>query len=666
MSTSGASSALPIEGSTDGRAAVVSQDWNSVGSALPPNLPTLSVRRGEELWIFHLKNNHGLASRRTGDTITKGKFKYFTNHISLQLPIEVPANNRPFQSTTSQNNGGQPAGTVLQETLRELWRMIPAERDTITQVISGLPEQSRAVFFHRHAERYADVVHQCMVPQARTIMANGNFNVEQLRTLPTITPNWPKFSGVYLIIYGDFGGRKCGNTIYHIAIYVGQTIGFQQRQDAHQRHRANGDRSTHYTLAANANQVRMVPLIIQNTQNVPEAFLDIAEFSMVALLGSWYAALHNPLQPNAFGAYSMDHEACMMFSRLMMVVSNRTGWRRGPTYGLNWNTPIVRHPNFDMKWTSWYEESVDCFVYRTRRTIVKKPGQAMVHWHASTQVQIPKEVADDAGFENGQPVHLVVEVRKRNGEYLTHAMRYVRFPPMIGRNPELEKLRSLAVKIQWLPKGTTVWKQYYIERSRLWQPISNTNDVLNIYRTGLMLLNDVEKVTYTGGPAWLAPLAPTGIQFLRYNHLKQKLVVETVQTTVVPWPQDNTIQQNTLRLQHLFPPASSPDTVIGAQPAYGFFPRLRKSCDLCLSQRTTTACTYDPSDHSCKCCRALRRPCTWSRSGLEITDLFVHNQPLEELGIAVNISRDELSQIKNCDVDPIELDIEGEDHSLDG
>lgn len=81
---------------------------------------------------------------------------------SLQLPIEVPANDQPFQSTTSQNNEGQPAGTVLQETLRELWRMIPAERDTITQVISGLPEQSRAVFFHRHAERYADVVHECM------------------------------------------------------------------------------------------------------------------------------------------------------------------------------------------------------------------------------------------------------------------------------------------------------------------------------------------------------------------------------------------------------------------------------------------------------------------------------------------------------------------------
>ncbi|KAM0361295.1 hypothetical protein ACHAP4_001759 [Fusarium culmorum] len=538
-----------------------------------------------------------------------------------QLPIEVPANGQPFQSTTSQNNEGQPAGTVLQETLRELWRMIPAERDTITQVISGLSEQSRAVFFHRHAERYADVVHQCMVPQARAIMANGNFNVEQLRTLPTITPNWPKFAGVYLIIYDDFGGRKCGNTIYHIAIYIGQTVAFQQRREAHQRHTANGERSKHYTLAANANQVRMVPLIIQNTQDVPEAFLDIAEFSMVALLGSWYAPLHNPLQPNAFGAYSMDHEACMMFSRLMMVVSNKTGWNRGLTYGLNWNTPIVRHPNFDMKWTSY-----------------------------------------DARFENGQSIHLVVELRKRGDEYLTHPLRYVRFPPMIGRNSELEKLRALAIKIQWLPLGETKWKQYYIERSRMWQVLGAGNDILRIYRSGLMVLSDIEKVSYTGGPAWLTPLSPTGIQFLRYNHLQQKLIVEMVRPTVIPWPQDNTMQQNTQRLLQLFPPALFPDTIIGARPAPGFFPRNRKSCDICLSQRTTTTCTFDSRDNSCKCCRALHRPCTWSRGGLDITDLFVHSQPLEELGIAVNISRDSFSQIKTCKVDPIELDIEGEEH----
>ncbi|GKU06502.1 hypothetical protein FLAG1_04352 [Fusarium langsethiae] len=408
MSTSGAGSVPPNQEWTIGHAAVVSQDWDPVGKGLPSTIPTFMVRKGEEIWVYRIKNNHGLASRRSGDTDTRVGCLTMPGWVPLnvllkgelrkdQLPIEVPAHVRAFQSITSQGNEGQPSGNVLQETLRELWRMIPAERDTITQVISSLSEQSKAVLFHRHAQRYADVVYQSIVPQARTIMANGNFNIEQLRTLPTVTPNWPKAAGVYLIIYGDFGGRKCGNTIYHIAIYVGQTVSFQQRQEAHQRHRANGERSTHYTLAANANQVRMVPLIIQNTQNVPDAFLDIAEFSMIALLGSWYAALHTPLQPNAFGAYSMDHEACMMFSRLMMVISNKTGWNRGPTYGLNWNTPIVRHPNIDMKWTCWYDYSSECFVYRTRRTILRKPGQAMVHWHAQTQVQIPKEVADDAG-----------------------------------------------------------------------------------------------------------------------------------------------------------------------------------------------------------------------------------------------------------------------------
>ncbi|KAL6916062.1 hypothetical protein FSST1_007557 [Fusarium sambucinum] len=166
--------------------------------------------------------------------------------------------------------------------------------------------------------------------------------------------------------------------IYHITIYIKQSVNFQKRREAHQRHAVNGERSTHYTLAAKANQVRMVPIIIQDTQNVPDGFLDIAEFTVVALLGSWYATLRRPLEPNAFGSYSVDHEACQMFSRIMTVVSNRTGWNRGLTYGLNWNTPIVRHPKFDMKWTSWYDEASDCLVYRTRRTIHQKLVVEMV------------------------------------------------------------------------------------------------------------------------------------------------------------------------------------------------------------------------------------------------------------------------------------------------
>ncbi|KAM0478071.1 hypothetical protein ACHAP7_006266 [Fusarium lateritium] len=673
MSTSGPSSFQPTQQTTEGRAAVVIKDWDPTASGvnLPQGLVPLKVQKGEEVWVFRINQGYGLTRRRSGDTNAEGwvplvNFQRGVFRVK-KLPIEVPAQVRTFQQTASQSGNPGTAENCLQATLRELWRMIPAERALISEVISGMSEQSKSIFFHPDTQHYGDAVYNCIEPQAKAIMGGGRFTVEQLRALPKVTPDWPKVAGIYIIIYGDFGGRTTANTTYQIAIYIGQTVSFQNREGAHRRNVANGERSTHYTLATKANQVRMVPLILQNTGNVPGSFLDIAEFSMVALLGSWYAGLFRPLAPETYGAYSVDHETCMMFSRLMMVVSQNTGWNRGTVYGLNWNTPIVRNPNSDMKWTSWYEESTSLYVYRTRRTLLVNPGESHIHWHAQLELQLPKEVVGDAGFQNGQPIHLVVELHKRGDQYLTHPCRYVRFPPMIGRNSEFEKLRALAIKIQWLPPGETRWKQYYIERSSLWQAIGSGNDLLRIYRTGLTILNDIEKVSYTGGPTWLNSLASTGIQFLRYNHLEQKLVVETVQTTVIPWPQDNSMQQNTERLLQLFPSASSPNTVIGARPLSGFFPRNRKSCDICLSQRTTTACRFDPQDNSCQCCRPLNRPCTWSRAGLDITDQFVHGKPLEELGVAVNISRDQFSQIKRLNSAPIELDIERDEHgSLQG
>jgi hypothetical protein len=46
--------------------------------------------------------------------------------------------------------------------------------------------------------------------------------------------------------------------------------------------------------------------------------------------------------------------------------------------------------------------------------------------------------------------------------------------------------------------------------------------------------------------------------------------------------------RNTERLTTLFPRQSFPDTVIGAKPPPGFFTNNRKSCDMCLSQRTVS------------------------------------------------------------------------------
>ncbi|EXL55375.1 hypothetical protein FOCG_05989 [Fusarium oxysporum f. sp. radicis-lycopersici 26381] len=665
MASQGSSSAPP----RDVYACEVSEDWDprALKARLPSGLtPALKVKKGDCVWAFHINQGYGYIHLPTGDEhlrgwvplniLKKGAIR------AEELPIELPAEVRNFRSTAPQGTQTKSNASVLLKTLRTLWKRIQSEQSLIQGVVSGMNEQSQSIFFHRNATEYADVIYNCITKEARKIMDKGNFSVEQLKTLSPVSSSYPKQAGIYIIIYEDFGGRQSGNTTYKTAIYVGQTVQFQKRKDAHTRD-AGTKNSTHYNLARKAKKMVMIPLLLQTATLVPPSFLDIAEFSMVCLFRSWFAALFQPHDPQLLGSYSIDHEGCLVFSRLMRQVSTETGWNIARTYGLNWNTPILKHPKFDQPWIAWHEPELDLYKYRTRRTLWKNAGEVNVRWYAGEHIQIPLEVASDAGFVNGgQSVHLEVEVRKKGDEYLTHPFRFVRFPPQIGRNPELEKLRSLAVKIQWLPEGKTKWREYYVERSRLWQAVSKTNDVLRIYRLGLMMLCDVEKISYTGAPAWIHSLSPTEIQFLRYDHLGQKRVVGSVQHKVLPWPEDNTMTRNTERLNTLFPRQSFPDTVIGAKPPPGFFTNNRKSCDMCLSQRTTTACKYDPADNSCQCCRPLNRPCTWSRAGQDVMDLFVHGESLEELGIAVNLSRDVGSMIGPMEKPPFDPEIEGMDH----
>jgi hypothetical protein len=421
-------------------------------------------------------------------------------------------------------------------------------------------------------------------------MGGGNFTVDELKRIGRVTSkSYPRQAGIYIIIYEEFGGRQPKNQTqtYHTAIYIGQTQNFLKRRRAHERQAELGNKSHHYRLAADADVMIMIPLLVQTADNVPPSFLDIAEFSMVCLFRSWYSALFIPNVPNMVAAYNLDFDACGLFSRIMSQISSTTGWNTGKTYGLNWNTPILRHPAADQCWTSWYEDKEQHYVYRTRKNIWLKPTEAYIIWHAPEHIQIPLPVARAAGFTNGQSCHLLVEVAKdKEGNYLPHPFRFVRFPPRISRNAELEKLGSVAIKIQWLPQGETEWKQYYLERSKIWQPVQGHADVPGIFRMGLLALCDVENTTYIQGPDWLPPVLPTRVQFLRYDHLGQQMTVEDVGTKTIMWPRDHTLQENAQRLIAMFPPASNPNTIIGPKPGREFFTNNRSACDLCLSQRT--------------------------------------------------------------------------------
>ncbi|RSL54701.1 hypothetical protein CEP54_009718 [Fusarium duplospermum] len=638
-----------------GWACLVLQDWDQrvTHEKLPQGIaPPLKVRRGEQAWVFNRIGDWGWVPLRV---LQRGEQRV------KPLPIELLSPTRLMQAGVSDPG---PSENTLQETLRCLWRTIKSNSSLITDIVPGTSEASKRVLFHESAARYADVIYSSILPQARTIMSSGSFTPNQLRTLTPVSGSWPKQPGVYLIIYGDFGNRKIGSRVYEEAAYIGQTNNFQTRLSQHQSRAQLESSSNHYRLAARAGQKRMVPLILQNTNQVPTRFLDIAEFSMVCLFRSWYPGLFNPNDANAIGAYAADFDAALVFSRLMDQVSSKTGWATSPTYGLNWNTPILRNAKMDQQWTGWYQEAESTFFYRSRRQLHKSKDEYFLRWYASEAVRIPKELWNEAGFQDGQTVHVLVELRKRDGEYLTHPFRYIRLPPTIGRNPELEKLRSLAIKIQWFCGSTNKWKQSYLERTKIWSTMSKTNDVLQAYRRGLMVLCDVEETSYTGCPDWVYSRCPAKVQFLRYNHLEQKLVVEIIQPRTLAWRRDYTMQENTDRLNNMFPRNQFPDTVIGAHPGPGFFAgktKQRAHCDVCVSQRSTTKCDHSSTDNSCRYCRTLRRPCTWSR-GAQNLEEFLQGERLEELSIPLNPTRHAGAQIQVMSTPPFNPEVEAEEH----
>ncbi|KAL3608525.1 hypothetical protein FPOAC2_03524 [Fusarium poae] len=426
----------------------------------------------------------------------------------------------------------------------------------------------------------------------------------------------------------------------------------------HQQH-AQTKNSAHYRLARKARTMIMVPIILRPGGDVPDSFLDIAEFSMVCLFRTWFSALFRPSDTSAVGAYATDFDACVTFSSLMRDVSLRTGWTPGRTYGLNWHTPVLSTPRPDVQWTSWYLEGKDTYVYRTRRRISINSQDAEIYWQAVRKIKIPVALAREAGFQHYQPIHLVVEIKKRNNEYLTHPFRFVRYPPRIGLNPELEKLRSMAVRIEWVDEHGN-WKTYYLERQRTWTTIPNTN-VPEIYRQALFMMCNVEQTVFANPPAWTWPTAPARINFLRTNHMQQKVVLEVRPIRHKQWPPDNTIAGNTQRLQQLFPPGPNSNTMIGERPGKAFLGNTRTTCDLCFSQSTTTKCQYNPATRTCQTCRCLNRPCTFSRSGNLIQE-FVYGGRLEELGVAPHMARSG-SMASDMEEAPFDPNIEEEEHA---
>ena len=315
-------------------------------------------------------------------------------------------------------------------------------------------------------------------------------------------------------------------------MYGGQANDLIHKDVWHSVDKTRNMRSIHYRFFRESEAYVMIPIMRIDGKHGPELnkLLDIAEFAIVCLFQSWVKLLFSP-NPFFVGSYAVDYQAANVFRQLSSEVFAGTGW-----VGFETN------------------------------------GQP-----------VPKAVHSVVGFENKQPIHVSVEVwsNKEMTNFQPHPFRWCRLPS-VGRNQELEKLNSMAVKLEWVNKEGE-WVYVWLQRDELWLAEQN-HDVLGTYQRGLRMFQDITSTQYVDGPAWLPTLSRSPVQVLEYDHLKQCYRLEIWPRRNLPWPTDYSLAENAQRIMDILPDRVKPHTNIGPKPAnFEQYGQPRKHCDLCFS-----------------------------------------------------------------------------------
>lgn len=520
--------------------------------------------------------------------------------------------------------------SCLEKTVNGLWKAIHANRTTIEAELPLSPEISSRLFgpntshypneimrgakskpltFLSNHDSTDKLYDTAFTPAARELMASGDFHPRHFSRLQALskTAPFPEKPGIYVRVYPgiespDFLIFRHRQKPPSTGLYSGQTIGSQwpTRFSDHEKGMA-GSKAQHYRLArtCDTENVAMIPIILFD-ENQPmvrvltlASCLSAAELTMVCLFKSWFPLLLGPTPLNAVAAYIVDFRSAKVFANIIDVVKSRTGWNPNEIVGCNWQTPVIRDIDMELTWCSWFDYEKDMKVFRCRRRLfvrLKKNGTPEDAWVRVAQNEnlfLPVEVLNQANLVSGQAIHVVVEFMA-NG--MDHPSMWVRFP-RIGPNPELEILRSMAIRIEWTD-ASGQWFTCALTRSKIWTYINNdSTKIPTIYQLGMTLAKILQCINYTGAPEWMpTSIGRVVVKEFNYQHLKQQLIAVNAQSRQKQWPADYTVQQNATRLQTLVNSKGWP-TSVGIRP--DGMHKGRQACDICVSQASVSTILID-------------------------------------------------------------------------
>jgi hypothetical protein len=168
-----------------------------------------------------------------------------------------------------------------------------------------------------------------------------------------------------------------------------------------------------------------------------------------------------------------------------------------------------------------------------------------------------------------------------------HGVPFIRIPEICG-NHEVEKLSSMGLKFQWEDPASGQWKECIGQRQRLFRHKEASQLVTGMHLFSILTQRIYISTNATETPKWMATGYRNTVKKIKYDHLQQTQTLEMVKRVNVPWPEDNTVDENRVRLR-AYLQGKGADTVFDdkKQMAKGLGPP-RGNCDLCYSLMTVS------------------------------------------------------------------------------
>ncbi|PCD37164.1 hypothetical protein AU210_005668 [Fusarium oxysporum f. sp. radicis-cucumerinum] len=622
--------------------------YDDTASHIPRSLRrTVPVAMKKDGKLYLYKNEEGFLYMKS-PTGGWGTVLFIRNgvYLNLVLPLSYMVIGKSFRSLLDKKKDEAPpvvivstlslqsGSTKVKRFIRTLWET--ARRDeTILRSLGVGHNRFMELFSDQSFTTNVEIIINGLVPEAKRILQDGNFGLQDLLGLPDATIETNHNQGVYLRIYEDVGGQDV------VGLYVGQSRHISRRMGQHDTTTKSSTLhqfSKHYGIARqttedNCHAVKLCAWSIET--QIPLAILDLAEQTMMLLFDSYHSWMTSETTEPLGEGYSTMRSHCAYLRSIAEKTRTTVGWQNYldvDTVGCNVSSPlfdVASYKGGDIRCIKMpvLDPNVRTFTtYRKETTFIRpkrqkgacnvrildlttsRPNGAVSHIIFSIAIDCFQAFIPKTG-------NLVFEIMDDHGP---HEKPWLGCPT-VGPFQDFTEASSLAVRAEWLDIPSGEWRTAPIQssKSHMWR--------IDWAKRNWMRAMSV--IQLLEGIVWTEPLngfenlslGSRQVKELTVNHLQQTCHwIPRLGKGARPAPALSSWDENFKLMAKQFghgmtvlgcDPPSTSDLEI---PSIAFV-----ACDFCKYAKTSNTyhCERDPGRDDiwvCKRCSEMNRPCSFT------------------------------------------------------